>query len=118
MWGVPVDDSIFDSISPKQWMWYFYNFLKDQEEDFEGKRDFVEYHASFIEPQVVKKIKDEREGKSDDKTVKVSDDDFTRGLKSLFGRDVDLNTAKERSEQEEKNNLNSALNTVKRGPNG
>lgn len=58
MWGVPVDHEIFTGISNSQWLWYFHNDSKDQEERFERNRNFVEYHASFIEPQAVKRIQE------------------------------------------------------------
>jgi hypothetical protein len=85
MWGVPVDHEMFADISNSQWLWYFFNDQEDQQEDFETRRDFVEYHASFIEPQAVGKIKEKRDGKAT-----VGDASFENTIKSVFGRDAEL----------------------------
>lgn len=80
-----VDDERFNRISNQQWLWYFYNYAQDQDEDFERSRDFIEYHASFIEPQAVKKIREGREH-----AVTASDQNFEESVKQLFGREVKL----------------------------
>lgn len=78
---MPADHKIFNQINSAQWLWYLYNYIKDKEEEFEQRRDLVEYHASFIEPEAVRKIRESRE-----RAVEVSDDDFARGLEYIFGR--------------------------------
>ncbi|KKM04884.1 hypothetical protein LCGC14_1759750 [marine sediment metagenome] len=55
--------------------------MKDREEEYIQHRDMVEYQASFIEPEAVRKIRESRE-----KAVEVSDDQFTAGLERFFGR--------------------------------
>jgi hypothetical protein len=88
MWGVPADHEIFAGISNSQWLWYFFNHQEDQKEDFELRRDFVEYHASFIEPQAVQKIKERRDNKAT-----IGDENLTSTLKSIFGREIELKGA-------------------------
>jgi hypothetical protein len=83
MWNVPVDHEMFDRISSPQWLWYYFNHAKDQEDQFERTREFVEYHASFIEPQAVQKLRESR-----NKDLVVSDKDFAESVKDMFGRDV------------------------------
>ena len=85
MWGVPVDHEMFKDINDAQMLWYFYHFLEDRKEGFEHDRDMVEYQASFVEPEAVRKIREARE-----QSVKVPDKEFTAGIESMFGRKVNL----------------------------
>lgn len=82
---MPADHSIFERLNDAQWLWYYHNLRKDREEEFYQRRDLVEYHASFIEPEAVRKIRESRE-----KAVEVSDQDFSTGLKRMFGRDFNV----------------------------
>jgi hypothetical protein len=97
MWGVPVDHEMFKELNSAQWLWYYNNFLEDKKEKYERFRDMVEYNASFIEPEAVRKIREARE-----KAVLVSDKDFFTGIKNIFGRDlpatISKNKGKENSE--------------------
>jgi hypothetical protein len=81
VWNVPIDHKIFEEINQAQWLWYMHNFIKDQEEEFNLSRDFIEYHASFIEPQAVQKIRDGRK-----KSVEIDDTEFETSIKNIFGR--------------------------------
>jgi len=85
MWGVPTDHKMFAEINTSQWMWYFYNYLEDKNERFTRNRDLVEYHASFIEPEAVQKIREAR-----DNSVAVPDKEFTAGIEYFFGRKINL----------------------------
>lgn len=85
MWGVPVDHEMFSEINSTQWMWYFYNFMEDKDEEFVSGRDLVEYHASFIEPEAVRKVREARE-----ESVEVPHDEFIAGIEYFFGRKIDL----------------------------
>ena len=64
--------------------------MLDKEEEFEDTRNIVEYHASFIEPEAVRKI---REGR--DNSVEVPHEEFVAGIEEMFGRKIDLSTSKE-----------------------
>jgi len=83
IWGVPVDSDVFQQINAAQWLWYYHNYTKDIEEEFERRRNLVEYHASFIEPDAVRKVREMRE-----KAIEIDDDDFSTILKERFGRDI------------------------------
>jgi hypothetical protein len=85
MWHVPANDSIFKELTEAEWLWYFYSFMEDEEKEFIVQRDMVEYLASFIEPEAVKKIKDAR-----DKAVEVPEKEFMAGIKHFLGRDFDI----------------------------
>ena len=85
MWGVPVDHEMFKNINDAQMLWYFYHFLEDRKERFEHNRDMVEYNASFIEPEAVRKIREARE-----ESVKVPDKEFTAGIEYMFGKKINL----------------------------
>lgn len=89
MWGVPVDHEMFSDINPAQWMWYFNNFMEDKEESFNSHRDLVEYHASFIEPDAVRKIREAR-----DSAIEVPHDEFVAGIEHMFGRKIDITNEK------------------------
>ena len=80
-WGVTADHEMFKEITNAQWLWYYYNYAKDQEERFEINRDLVEYHASFIEPEAVRKIRNARE-----QSIEIADDQFMSGIETIFGR--------------------------------
>lgn len=66
-------------------MWYFYQYMEDQDEQFNTGRDLVEYNASFIEPEAVRKIREAR-----DNSVNVPDEDFVAGIEHVFGRKINL----------------------------
>jgi len=80
---VPANHQVFEELNSAQWMWYLHNFLKDQEEDYTNTRDFVEYHASFLEPQSVHKIRESRK-----KAVELNDGEFAQNIKGIFGRSL------------------------------
>lgn len=76
---------MFGELNNAQWLWYFYNFLEDRKESFEHDRDMVEYQASFVEPEAVRKIREAR-----DESVKVPDKEFIAGIEYFFGRKINL----------------------------
>lgn len=77
-----------------------HNFIKDQEEEFNLQRDFVEYHASFIEPQAVQKIRESRK-----KAIEIDDGEFATSVKNIFGRELP-NAKKPGIENTESHNVN------------
>lgn len=85
MWGVPVDHERFGEINTQQWLWYYYNLIEDRDDEFNQQRDFVEYHASFIEPDAVRKIREARE-----ESVEVPHEEFVAGIEYFFGREIKL----------------------------
>lgn len=85
MWSVPVDHEIFNRINSAQWMWYFHNFMKDEEETFIKERNMTEYHLSFVNPEVVQKIRKERE-----QIAPEEEGAFLKGVEKLFGRSIKL----------------------------
>jgi hypothetical protein len=107
MWGVPIDHEMFREVSNAQWLWYLQNFYKDQEEEFERGRDMVEYHASFIEPEEVRKIRDSRE-----RAIEIPEDKFMAGIEFLFGKPLRSVAAARPKEQElHKINLSKVLDS-------
>lgn len=90
MWGVPINHEYFRNTNTVQWLWYYYNDMKDQEEDYIKNRNLVEYHASFIEPDMVNKIIEQRD-KKDENVIGTTDDEaFNRSVGQIFGRDLNL----------------------------
>ena len=85
MWHVPVDHENFRNISSAQWMWYFYNFTKDNEQETEINRDLLEYHAWFMEPERVNTIQEHRETS---KRNEQSSGSFEDSVEDLFGRKI------------------------------
>jgi hypothetical protein len=79
---VPADDECFNNINQAQWMWYYYNFLEDRNNQFTDHRDLVEYQVSFFEPKVVQDIIKERQAKDTQK--------FSESIKNTFGRDIEF----------------------------
>lgn len=74
---------MFSTLNTAQWMWYYNQYMEDQESSFISNRNFVEYNASFTNPEAVSKIKEARE-----KAVTVPDSMFNAGLKTFFGREI------------------------------
>lgn len=86
---MPVDHEMFDKVNISQWLWYFYNFIEDQKEEFDVRRDLVEYHASFIEPEAVRKIRESRE-----ESVEIPYEEFVDGIEYFFGRKINISKDK------------------------
>lgn len=59
---------------------------KDDQEAFEEKKAFIEYLASFINPQAVREIKE-----LSNNTKQVSNEDFAKTLAQLNGGVLDPN---------------------------
>ena len=99
-------------VNTAQWMWYFYNFMEDRKESFETRRDLVEYHASFIEPEMVSKIVEQREkgtniiGTTDDKA-------FSKSVGQIFGRDPNLPSTNSDQGDGEVHEVSDLLDRVK-----
>lgn len=91
MWGVPADHEMFNRVNSAQWLWYFYNYAKDQEEQLIVQRDMLEYHAGFLAPDMVdhvRKAREEEENKRPEGVIGTTDDQaFAQSIGSIFGRD-------------------------------
>lgn len=92
---VPVDNPHVNNMNPAQVFWYSFMIRKDKEEVLETNRDYLEYLAAFINPEGVSKIKSEREN-----AVKISDTDFEKGIRNLFGRTMSADAKMEAIPQE------------------
>ena len=112
---MPVDHKIFEELNSAQWLWYYHNFAKDDEERFESNRDFVEYLAGFIEPQAVQKIRElrNRNNNTGGKTVSVDDNSFARGIEQMFGRKLNVeSTDTTASNANESQQVNSGIDVT------
>jgi len=98
---------MFKDINQAQWLWYFYNFQKDDNEEYEYHRNFVEYLASFSEPAVVKKIRAQR-----DSEVVVESNDFGDVVKNIFGRALPGEMPQNKDATKHNINLNEILERV------
>jgi hypothetical protein len=76
---------MFNEIHSSQWLWYYYNFTEDMKESFETERDLVEYNASFVEPEAVRKIREARE-----KAIIIPEEQFMSGIEKMFGRPLNI----------------------------
>lgn len=79
--GKTLDDPIFDTLSPLQWMTYAALLRQDREEEVEKVRDFIEYGARFWDSKAVDQIQEARKH-----SKKTDDSAFERVLKQKFGR--------------------------------
>jgi len=61
-----------------QLRWYAEQLFLDEKEDFDAKRDFIEYLASFTNSKAVQEIKRSRESAKDHKFA--NDEEFERQL--------------------------------------
>lgn len=84
---------MFDNINQAQWLWYFHNAVEDDNAEFDRFRDFVEYNASFIEPEVVKSIIEDRKNENGDGAGAVAsntDEEFASNIEELFGKKLEI----------------------------
>lgn len=95
MWGVPIDHEYFRGTNVVQWLWYYYNDIKDQEENYIKNRNLVEYHASFTNPEVVNKIIEQRERQKKNIIGTTDDAAFSKSVGQIFGRDPKLTPEKQ-----------------------
>ena len=51
----------FKNINNAQILWYFEMLERDRQDKFEWWREFVEYNASFMNPESVKKLREARD---------------------------------------------------------
>jgi DNA-binding transcriptional regulator GbsR (MarR family) len=107
-WGVPVNHEVFQDTTNAQWLWYYYNFIQDREEKFEFNRDMVEYHASFIEPEAVRKIRNARE-----QSIEVSEDQFMSGLEQIFGHRISDKAERPKNQKMHKADVKKMLSEYK-----
>ena len=61
IWKCSVDDDRFKNINNAQILWYFEMLERDRQDKFEWWREFVEYNASFMNPESVKKLREARD---------------------------------------------------------
>lgn len=78
---VPVDHELFNNINRAQWAWYQVQVLLDEKDEWETLRDVAEHNAFFMNPEMVRKVKEDREH-----TYELSDESFDSILKENFGR--------------------------------
>ena len=110
---MPVDHEYFDNTNAVQWMWYNYQDIKDQEDHIVDVRDMIEYHASFIEPEIVSKVIESRgnPGVADRDVVAgtTSDSEFNESVRRMFGRDPGIT---ENDESAETHNIDGVLDRI------
>src|SRR5690606_15644852 len=75
---IPVTDAFFRDVNLLQLLWYAEQIHLDEKEDFESKRDFIEYMASFWNPEAVRKIKEARLSK--ESHAFADDEEFERQI--------------------------------------
>ena len=84
---MPVNHEYFKETNLAQWYWYLYNFVEDQDEDFTVNRNLIEYHASFLEPEIVAKTRQHREQEK----LGSNNEAFRQSIKNMFGKDITFN---------------------------
>lgn len=91
MWGVPINHEYFNNTNSVQWMWYYYNYMKDHDDLYTRQRSMLEYHASFTEPERVSKVIENRGKDTNAEVIGTTDDaEFNDSIKEIFGRDAGL----------------------------
>lgn len=85
-----------------QYIWYYRNLLKDDEEDENLMKERIDYLSFFINPEIYKSVKDIKNGKtssSDNQNTAPMqtttgdicvNDDFERELREALGGEVQL----------------------------
>ena len=99
---MPADHECFKGINTAQWYWYLYNVIEDQDEEFKSKRNLIEYQVSFSEPEMINKVRKQRE---DAESTTKKDTQFANTLKNIFGRDTNFASKPNFSETHEVNDI-------------
>ena len=68
-----MDDEFFININNAQLLWYSQNMSMDADEKFESQIDIIEYLASFINADAVRKARDRRTGDKIESSHNVED---------------------------------------------
>lgn len=68
--------------------------LQDEKEEYEQNLEFIEYLASFSNPEAIRRIREQRKG-----NVGMSDAEFADVMKSISGREVPLEEINSRSKR-------------------
>lgn len=101
MWGVPADHEIFKSLNTAQWLWYFYNYIEDKQEEYKLHRNMAEYNAAFSNPKAVKEAITKRE-EDEVNRQNQSREKFDKSVEKMFGREMN-STSAEKPEEVVKN---------------
>tara|TARA_R100000152_G_C6678552_1_gene113003 strand:- start:256 stop:594 length:339 start_codon:yes stop_codon:yes gene_type:complete len=64
---------MFLNINNAQILWYIENMSQDEEENFEVQLEMIEYLASFINSEAVKKAREHRRGNRIESTENIED---------------------------------------------
>ena len=79
---VPVDDPKISQMNPAQMVWSI-NMLEEQNKfKFDQTIEYLQYLAWFINPEMVKAVKDSKE-------ATTADENFNQTVKNLFGKEID-----------------------------
>jgi len=78
-------DTFFEGMTTAEQAWLFTMVSQDEQESYEEKLAFVEYLASFSNPEAVRQIREDRKH-----ARPQTDDEFAGWLKREFGREAPL----------------------------
>lgn len=108
MWNCAVDDSRFNDISPAQWMWYGLMYTDEQSRKYDERLNFVEYLASFINSDAVKKIRSQREADKSGRFMEDEDfEDFVR--EGIFRDTEELDSIRKGNKNTNLDNYNASV---------
>ena len=77
-WNCSVDDKRFEDITGAQWSWYAQMTYEEDKDKYEYNLDLVEYLASFWNSEAVRKVRDSRETRGDERFA--TDEEFERQI--------------------------------------
>jgi len=81
-------------MTPQEVAWMQTMLLQDEKEEYEQNLEFIEYLASFSNPEAIRRIREQRKG-----NVGMSDAEFADVMKSISGREVPLEEINSRSKR-------------------
>jgi hypothetical protein len=91
--------------------------MEDRDEKFTTTRDLIEYHAGFIEPGLVSKVRQERDEQDSRKKGGIGTDDdaaFSESVRQMFGRDLSIpDTDKNKISDSEVHHIKNVSNKIK-----
>ena len=67
-----------------QWLWYYYNIIEDKREDIKRQDDLVEYITSFINPELAKTVRDNKNKNNNTNLNTTINDSFEEELKAML----------------------------------
>lgn len=81
--ALPTEERVL-KMNKYQWLWYYYNIMEDKREDIKRQDNLIEYITSFINPELAKTVRDNKNKDNDNDLNTTTNDSFEEELKAML----------------------------------